>query len=438
MSVSRSLPVILPEVATQRWACHSCTECCRTPIAFVSEDERSRIDAQRWADRLGTAPYVRCGGQWALNKRADGACVFLDQQNRCMIHNEFGPEAKPLACRMFPFALRPARGGWRASVRFDCPSVARSVGDPLRPQLRELQCLAASLPMLNCDDRVDLRSGIPATEEEATIVTSRLLRWLQSGDTPPAARLVGGAEVVSILAQTRFQEARGQRLAELLDLLLAATKSPVRESVEPAKPRYRGLLRQLAFAHAEFLTLDELRAGGWLRWTRRWRQLRAARRFRHGLGLVPPLPGWPAKVPFEHVERVMPCTRSGQDGQRVAELVVRYLSVRLSQRSVFGAGYYGWSVVDGLAALWLAVPVIGWLSRLSAASAGRDEISYDDAVRAVGVVDRAATRVPALGGHAERIRARYLLLDDGLNKLLHFYAPFSLHESPDANAAHEE
>jgi hypothetical protein len=301
-----------------------------------------------------------------------------------------------------------------------------------------LQSLTAALPAGRRDETYALRNGIPATEDEVRIVTSRFLRCLQKAEAPPADRLLAGAEVVSILGQTRFQEARGGRLAELLDLLFAAATRANGESVQTATARQRGLLRQLVFAHAEFLTLEEHRAGAASRWARRWRQLRAARRFRHGRGLVPPLPALPSQVPFELVERVHPCPMSGGDGPKVAELVLRYLSVRLAQRSAFGTGYYGWSVVDGLAALWLAVPVIGWLSRLIAASAGRRIIEHDDAVRAVGIVDRAATRVPALGAHAERIRARYLLLEDGLTRLLLSYAPFTLHIPPDANANHAD
>ena len=70
------------------------------------ESPRARIDEEGWSDKLGVASYVRLGRGWALNKRADGACVFLDDDNRCRIHTAFGEAAKPAACRLFPFSLR--------------------------------------------------------------------------------------------------------------------------------------------------------------------------------------------------------------------------------------------------------------------------------------------------------------------------------------------
>ena len=71
------LPLVMPSVPDQRWDCHSCTRCCRELVGDLRDEDRRKIDAQRWADRLGIAPYVSVGRKWALNKRDDGACVFL-------------------------------------------------------------------------------------------------------------------------------------------------------------------------------------------------------------------------------------------------------------------------------------------------------------------------------------------------------------------------
>ena len=46
-----------------------------------------------------------------------------------------------------------------------------------------------------------------------------------------------------------------------------------------------------------------------------------------------------------------------------------------------------------------------------------------DVARALGMVDRAATRLPSLGTAAERARARFLADDDGVARLLYEYAP---------------
>ena len=85
---------------------------------------------------------------------------------------------------------------------------------------------------------------------------------------------------------------------------------------------------------------------------------------------------------------------------------------------MFGAGYYGWPLTTGLCALWLSVAAAGWLARYAASLSGRDTFSIDDLGRVLGIVDRAATRLPALGIYAERARITYLIRQDGLARLL--------------------
>jgi len=79
-------------------------------------------------------------------------------------------------------------------------------------------------------------------------------------------------------------------------------------------------------------------------------------------------------------------------------------------------------VVNGLTALWLSVAAAGWLARYIAAADGKPSVSWKDSAAAVGVVDRAATRLPVLGTFSERARVSYLLRDDGVPRLLYAYS----------------
>ena len=105
----------------------------------------------------------------------------------------------------------------------------------------------------------------------------------------------------------------------------------------------------------------------------------------------------------------------------VDDLLRRYFAARLEGRSVFGSGYYGWSVVNGLSALVLSIVAAGWLARYVACGANRVALMLEDVTYALGVVDRAATRLPALGTVAERARVSYLFRDDGAARLLGAY-----------------
>jgi lysine-N-methylase len=123
----RALPVL------QNWDCHSCGDCCRSYAVPVTAEERRRIEGQGW-DKLpefaGVPYFVKRNGEFFLNHRADGGCVFLGADKRCRIHAQFGSGGKPLACRIYPFLLVPAGDHWNLGLRLACPSAAENKGGP--------------------------------------------------------------------------------------------------------------------------------------------------------------------------------------------------------------------------------------------------------------------------------------------------------------------
>src|SRR5262245_33784554 len=128
----RHLPVL------QNWDCHVCGTCCKEYQVTVTDEERQRIEGQGWAGEpdFRGVPLFRKSGPWwnrkyRLNHRAGGSCVFLSEDGRCRIHERFGFEAKPLACRLYPFVLIPAGDHWRVGLRYACPSAAANKGRPL-------------------------------------------------------------------------------------------------------------------------------------------------------------------------------------------------------------------------------------------------------------------------------------------------------------------
>ena len=421
--------VIMPQVPDQRWSCNSCGNCCRALVGHLFEEDRRKIDAQQWGTRLRAEPYVKAGREWVLNKRPGGACVFLDENNLCRIHAEFGEEAKPFACRIFPFSVRPVQRGWQVSFRFDCPSSARSGGKPIGEYRGWLGALVKELNHVPPpqDDSANLPRGVRATVEETGLILGRFNRWVTNAECSTAQRLIGAARITATLQGATLAKVRGHRLAELLDLLFAALPAESAAVPPSATVRQRRMLRQLAFVHAEHVTLAELRSSFWSRLGKRRRQLANARRFLAGRGAVPRLPEFERPVTFEAAETV---GIASEHCGGVDPLLGRYLAARLGGRSVFGDGYYGWSVFSGLSALWLSVAVAGWLARCRAAADGRTSLCFDDVAHAIGIVDRAATRLPSLGTRTERARVLYLSNDDGVARLLHAYAPVPQVEKP--------
>jgi lysine-N-methylase len=413
MTVGIPLPVLMPVLPDQRWSCHSCGDCCRVLVGHLTAEDRARIDEQNWGQRLDVAPYVRSAGRYMLNKRDDGACVFLSEDNRCRIHAEFGEEAKPVACRIFPFSLRAVEGAWQASLRFDCPSVTSSKGAPLRDHRHWVESLAVAIDhqITPLSSRALLDARTLADPEELDALRTHLVRHLRDPERPLRRRIIELARLTTTLAGLRFGRVRGERFRDLLNVLFASPEIDFTRDPAPPTFRQEGMLRQLAFAHAEHVTLAELRSGVLGRLRLRMDQLGRARRFLRGDGEIPPLPGFPGGLRFDTVERL---AWSAEDVKAIESLTLRYLIARLEGRSVWGAGYYHWPVFPGLTALWLSTAAAGWLARYVAAARGHEAVRFDDAAAALGIVDRAATRLPSLGTRAERARAAYLREDDGV------------------------
>lgn len=415
-----SLTILMPRIADQKWSCHSCGDCCRSLVGHVTLEERKRILDQEWEEKLGIAPLVWAGRAWVLNKREDGACVFLDKGNRCRIHAEHGEQSKPVACRIFPFSVRRAGQHWQASLRFDCPSVTDNRGAALSTYRAWLNQLLGELEETggHDDERVFLDQGLIAQSQEVEIVNKSLISWFEQEEISMGDRLLGAARLVTTLSQAKLKNVRGERLADLMDILQETIRAELSEKAGEPTSRQAGMLRQIVLAHAEHVTLAQLRSGIGGRFRQRLRQLKSAREMLAGGGMVPELPGIRGSATFSAVELVMPAK---DDAPRIEDLMRRYLLARIHGRSVFGDGYYGWTVLQGMAALVLAVTAVGWLARFMAAIDGATELRFQDAARALGIIDRAATRLPALGTWTERKRIEYLLVDDGLARLVSRY-----------------
>ena len=413
-------PIVMPVVPDQRWDCHSCTRCCRDLVVELFEADRRAMDARDWSARLGAPPYIPFAGKWVLNKRADSACVFLQEDGRCRLHAEIGPEAKPVVCRLYPFTLVPSGGRWLAGWRFDCPSIARSRGGPIATHRKELNKLRGLLPApaVATGGEVALKRNRPAGKREVDALLDPLNRWLGDEGRSWNDRLVGAACLIETLQSANLSAVRDERFVELIEMLAPDLPLAVtRQRTEAPTRRQHALFRQLAFAHTEHLTLHEYRSL-WTRLSRRFGQLGSARRFRRGVGRVPPLPGADAEVTFDAVHRVGPAS---DDAKAVSDMVGRFVRMRVVSRYQFGPPYYGWPVLDGLRALWMSVGILGWLARCFAAGRGAPVLGEPDVVLALALVDGAIGRSPSLGTVAERLRLDWLANDSGIERLLHAY-----------------
>ena len=101
----------------------------------------AEADAAPVEGASGPDPLEAAGPLVRIRRRADGACGFLAADGACRIHAEHGAARKPIACRLFPFSLRPGEGAALVTASFSCPTVAANAGAPLTGQIGELQAL---------------------------------------------------------------------------------------------------------------------------------------------------------------------------------------------------------------------------------------------------------------------------------------------------------
>lgn len=440
--MARSLPILLPSASSQRYSCHGCGNCCRDFTVQLREDDLAKLRSQGWEEKLGEPVTVEFRGQVFLRQRENGACIFWQENGRCRIHAEHGLEAKPIACQLFPFSFAPSGDGVHIGVNFACQSVLENRGATLESHRGELRRMMAAVPEVTSGGGWPLLSGaLQADETETEAFLHALDGWLAgrggaTGLTFPR-RLEGLGWLVQMLSSANFEKVRGRRCEELLSTLIQA--APMELDLAAAEPVGGGtwrMLRQAVFARIEDLKIREAERTG--RWRSVLGQLWRSRRFAAGRGRAPlGLLGWPSEVPFAAVPGVGPA-RGLDEAAAIADLLTRWARCTVLGGRAWGAGYYGWSIVDGLAAMLLNLLCALWLARARAAGEGRSELCLADVRAALGRVDRHAGRAPWLGSSGERVRLRYLHAVQAWRGLAVELAPTDAGpagaESPDAAA----
>lgn len=419
------LPVIFPELKDQRYDCEQCGQGCRELVVYLTDRDRRKIDQQGWSARLSIPPYIRFGRSNVLNHTPKEECVFLAPDNLCRIHTEFGYTEKPLSCQIFPFSIEPQKRGYQVTVRFDCPAVAKSVGSSLGKHRQDVLRLAAALKSAGVAELdpptapVKLVEDRPLSESEVETINAGLEKWLGDTSRPLPERLAGLENLINTLATAKVERLDGTQLIDFIGMLIADLPAAVAEfdlaQLAPPSGRQQRLFRLSVFAHCESVRLKEACGGMVARWRYKFDQLRRARRLAAGQGLLPVLVRGHVGGTFENLLGVKPAEELTPEA--IDQLLTRYLRARLLGYSVFGHGYYGWTVLDGLRALLQTVAVTGWVMRYLAVSSGRSRFDYADAVRALGIVDRHATRSPELGMRSARMRLRYIAENHGLLRL---------------------
>ncbi len=370
---------------SQNWDCHGCALCCRNQMAVaVTAEEKRRIEEQHWTAADGVVPdriFVRFKGGHRLGQQADGSCVFLNDTGRCRIHARFGEAAKPLACRLFPFAIHPAGSKLTLSLRFSCPSAAANQGAPLTPQRRDIQQLAREVVP------ADYREGPPPrlvrNIELPWPVFLRYVTWvdksLSDGRTPMALKLIRTYACLKAIETARADRLPADQPEKLLGPLARSVAEKLPTLPHPAeRPSRFGfvLFRILLFEYARM----EI-AGNGSAWTSA-STLTSLLRVMRARGPVPARkPQWKG-VTFNAIEQPF-----GALPAEAEALLTRFFRVKVQGLHFCGRAQEDLTLIEGFYGLALLYPVILWLSRCFAAGANRSVLHRDDVTRAIQAAD---------------------------------------------------
>lgn len=440
MPKDRPLPILTLKVPEQRYTCRSCGRCCKHFTVQLRDEDIKRLDDQNWYERLGERPYHEFRGSTFLKQRADRdrSCIFLQPNGLCRIHTEFGFTHKPLACRMFPFTLMP-NGSLQAiqlGLSFACPSVIENHGRPLLHHLNDVKQMARAIPELHAFPKqkftpVEITANRPASRNELEIITNSFDNWISRPDIPLHHRLLGAVIFTSTIQDAVAHEYSEHDFEEVANLTFEQLEDELPD-LDPAPPSTRHLkqLRQLVYAHIEDPKISEVKKTG-IR-AHALGQLKLNSVFSRGRGEFPvrfdnPKStnvntdeyDWPASLTFEMANTPSPASAGDDDRPEIDFLLIRYLRARILGHRAFGSGYYKFTIVDGLNALWLMIAATGWLARLHAGANNRNSITFPDLEAALLRTDRHAGRAPWLGRSAEKLRLKFFTKNHGILRTLH-------------------
>jgi Fe-S-cluster containining protein len=379
----------LAVLPNENFSCRSCTDCCRRQMVELFAGEPEKIEKFIWPagdPLIGVNPFQRHGGKTYFAHRPDGSCVFLNQTNGlCRVHEEFGPEAKCIACRIFPFQITPTFAGEASiSARYDCPTVRRNEGEPH----------AASLPLLRkfTDKWVPGEGFDEATrcrlDRNQIEAVAEFLSTLMNGLATNPQRALFIPFLCDVLSTTAPDQLNRQSLATAFVPLKKLIEAATEGVTSPPGIIHRAAFRTLLGLH---LRRDEDILDG--------RASRVKRLFAmiafvfgfgsfRGLGLFHPAGGLRRAQLF----------KSGPvpDVETFA-LLWRLIRNRLDALQFMGAANGGRDFLTGLRSLALLYPLVLAAARHHAATRASKAIDAGDVDYAVTAIEHSFARAAVLG-----------------------------------------
>lgn len=204
------------------FTCQQSGACCRNDwLIGVDDAARARLEQVDWTrlqpplpagPKFQALPFALAGGERAtFARRGDGACVFLDPDERCGIHTRLGAAAKPQVCREFPYTFVDTPDGVAVGVSFACTAVRAHRGRPLSAQEAEIrEVLAGSTRVHALPDPIVLYSAVDISWPQYRPIERALLALLAHDECSLPVALLAGSVLISLCVGLTQVEARAR------------------------------------------------------------------------------------------------------------------------------------------------------------------------------------------------------------------------------------
>ena len=390
------MPPLLQFPEDVRFSCTECGDCCRSVDLLLGPGERERLAALDWAEResdlVGAQPadsieIAGLDGCHQLSKKPDGACIYLSRENQCRIHRHFGPEAKPLMCRIYPFGFYAMGERTAVDVSFYCRSVSQGNGAPIGERVADC---ARLLPSRVSSDprRHRIRDQVPLDGSTLWEIEHHMLSFLANDSLTLVDRVRCVVQFVRLAttgdpaqptaAVLRTAMAKGIPI-QIRETPLEATMDKTQRAVfyqwlhlvlNPA-PRRLGRLTPEAQATVH-----------------RQRET-AGRRFRDRHG-QPTVDGVELGVDFERIAQVKTdifvsgACRPSRD----------FLCAKIIGQKFLVAGQTELPLVEATLKFLVCFPMAVWTSKALAADRGAGEVAEADLRQAIRLIDWTLGQIP--------------------------------------------
>ena len=344
--------------------------------------------------------------------------MFLDDAGLCRIHAKYGEAAKPLACRIYPYAFHPAGDDIAISLRFSCPSVVENKGQAVEAQANVLEKIARQVVP---DDYRNLDPPLISPGESTH--WDDFLQFVDMTDAifaepqPVLVAILRTIMITDLLEEASFSKVSDDQITELLQLIAQTAMmahEEVPEQIDAPSSIAKRHLRMLAAQYTRHDTMADKDSG----FRGYWDRLKTSLSFTWGRGTIPDVRPEFRSAEFQMIEAPFEL----DDSDAIDEILRRYFRVKIQGIHFCGRAYYDVPFIEGLRSLLLVYPAVMWFARWRAAGESRSIVTAEDVVAAVTVADHNHGYSAVHGLRASRFRVQLLAKMKQLGPLCQWYS----------------